>query len=105
MEHQIHNSAINVINSLREELVGLVENCDADILAKKTEDYKLAIEQYYLSTDKDELSREDIQNLRELIFHHNDLILVAMDKKKKIKTDLKQLRMGNEMKQTYPQNI
>jgi len=86
-----------------ENIYSLVRTMELTELETKLPEYTIEIEQYFLGLNRDELTINDFESIKQLMFNHNKIVNLIQEEMEKISNGLKQLHTGKEMRKTYPQ--
>ena len=95
--------SLNSVISVGEHIYTLIKKMDLAELDKEIPQYTKTIEQYFLTLDKDSISRKDFEDMQQVMSTHNRIINLIDKEKDTISKNLKQLHAGKEMQNTYPQ--
>ena len=95
--------SFNFLISSGTELYELAEDMELEELEEKIPEYLNAIQQCFEQIDKSKLTFNDVEYLKVIISLHDKITNLIRMKKEVVSSELKQLRTGKQMQNTYPQ--
>jgi len=93
--------SFNSIVSSGEQIYELAKNQDITGLEIKVPEYTRSIEQYFLGLDREELTLNDFEDLKQVMSTHKKIVLLINEEKETTAKNIKQLHTGKEMQNTY----
>ncbi len=88
-----------------ERIYKLAKDLNIDELEKQLPKYTEIIEQYFLSLNREKLSIKDIESIKYVMSTHEKIVNLVDKEKEQLSINLKRLRTGKEMKNTYHQSM
>ncbi len=104
MQSGVRDNIDLIINS-GDELYQLAKNLDIVELEKEIPKYTKRIEAFFHEQNKQNLTQTDLDLLKQLISTHKQITNLLSNKKETVLKNIKQLHIGKEMQNTYPQTI
>ncbi len=92
------------IESLRESLLGSLNELDIDTLREQVEIYNLAIREIMSDLPAQELAESDLESIKQFLVRHQQLLQGFEYKRQHVADELKKMKRGRDMQQTYQKN-
>ena len=105
MIYSSSQDSISSIISSGEHIYVLAKNKDLTELGKQLPEYTRKIEQYFIGLDKKQLTHTDFESLNQVMVTHKKVVKLINKENKKVTNSIKQLQIGKEMQNTYPQTF
>ena len=101
MQSGTHTYFNSIIDS-GEEIYSLAKTLEINEVEKKLPDYIRNIKKYFDGLNRDKLTVDDLDDVKQIMSVHKKIINLINQEKEKISKNIKQLHTGNQMRNTYP---
>ena len=91
------------VNTLREQLGRQLELGKIDQVESDLQTYIEAISKLFQSSPNNKVERNQLNDLGQLITDHQELVKSLKFKKEHILEEIKKIKLGKNMQETYPQ--
>lgn len=95
---------ISELDQIRNSIMASLHELEFDQLKDQITDYNDAIRKTLAILPESPLTENELQTIQRLIVEHQQLIRGFEYKRKNVLAELKKLKRGQTMKQTYPQD-
>ncbi len=99
----LKRNVFSELDKLRKEIFKLLQEFEYQQLKEALGAYNQMIKQVFHNLSTDSLSDHEISMLKQLLVGHKQMLKDVEIQKKAVYTELRQLRNGRTMQQTYPQ--
>ncbi len=95
---------LDSIESLRDSMLGSLNELDIDTLREQVEKYNHAIRETMSDLSAQELAEPDLESIKQFLIRHQQLIQGFEYKRQHVADELKKMKRGRDMQKTYQKN-
>ena len=95
---------LSAIESLRQGMLGSLDELDLDKLRQQVEDYNHAIRATMTRLPASQLATSELESIKQFLIRHQQLVQGFEYKRQHVADEIKKMKRGRDMKKTYQKN-